>query len=255
MPQVVNVLGYGPVTFPDGMSREDIAEALKQLPPVATQQPPAPVLPVEPQTVGGKIMASPVGGALRGLRDVAEGTVQFVARGAEQLPGPLGMAFRAPRQKFEQGMTIGEQEYRQSRAGQFMPEEIDVGRLTGNIAGTLLPSTAAVRALKLAQTPVRAGAASGVVSGTMQPVQTGQQDMTAGDYWTQKAQQMGFGFGAGAAGGYLSDKMLNLLFGRGPTVAPAAGTTTAQAQTSATVTPTASVTGGQMTPGVVGADA
>jgi hypothetical protein len=255
MPQVVNVLGYGPVTFPDGMSKEDIAEALKQLPPVAAQQPPAPVLPVQPTTVGGKIMASPVGGALRGLRDVAEGTVQFVARGAEQLPGPLGMAFRAPRQQFEQGMTIGEQEYRQSRAGQFMPEEIDVGRMTGNIAGTLLPSTMAVKALKLAQAPVKAGAAGGVVSGAMQPVQTGQQDMTAGDYWTQKAQQMGFGLGAGAGGGYLSDKMLNLLLGRGPTVTPSAGATTAQAQTSATVTPTASVTGGQITPGVVGADA
>ena len=254
MPQVVNVLGYGPVTFPDGMSKEDIAEALKQLPPIAAQQPPAPVLPAQPTTVGGKIMASPVGGALRGLQDVAEGTVQFVARGAEQLPG-VGPFFRPARQQFEQGMTIGEKEYRQSRAGQFMPDEMDVGRMTGNIAGTLLPSTMAVKALKLAQAPVKAGAAGGVVSGAVQPVQTGQQDMTAGDYWTQKAQQMGFGLGAGAAGGYLSDKILNLLLGRGPTVAPTAGATTAQAQTSATVTPTASVTGGQITSGVVGADA
>jgi hypothetical protein len=254
MPQVVNVLGYGPVTFPDGMSKEDIAEALKQLPPIAAQQPPAPVLPAQPTTVGGKIMASPIGGALRGLQDVAEGTVQLVARGAEQLPG-VGPFFRPARQQFEQGMTIGEKEYRQSRAGQFMPDEMDVGRMTGNIAGTLLPSTMAVKALKLAQAPVKAGAAGGVVSGAMQPVQTGQQDMTAGDYWTQKAQQMGFGLGAGAAGGYLSDKMLNLLLGKGPTVTPSAGASTAQAQTSATVTPTASVTGGQITPGVVGADA
>jgi hypothetical protein len=74
--------------------------------------------------------------------------------------------FRPARQQFEQGMTVGEQEYRQSRAGQFMPEELDVSRMTGNIAGTLLPSTAAVRALKLAQAPVRAGAVGGVVSGT-----------------------------------------------------------------------------------------
>lgn len=32
MPQTVNVIGYGPVTFPDGMSKDDMAAALKQLP-------------------------------------------------------------------------------------------------------------------------------------------------------------------------------------------------------------------------------
>jgi hypothetical protein len=262
MPQVVNVLGYGPITFPDGMSKEEMAAALKKLPPQTTATP-APVLPVQPQTVGDKIMSSPVGGALRGLRDVAEGTVQLAGRGMEQLPG-VGPLFRPARQQFEQGMTAGEQSYRQSRAGQFMPEELDVGRMVGNVAGTLLPSTAAVRALKIAQSPVKAGAVSGVVSGAMQPVQTGatattptgQQptEMGAGDYFTQKAQQIGLSGLFGAGGGYASDKLLNLLLGRGPTIAQPASAATAQAQTSATVTPTATVTGGQITPGVVGAD-
>lgn len=32
MPQTVDVIGYGPVTFPDGMSKDDMAAALKQLP-------------------------------------------------------------------------------------------------------------------------------------------------------------------------------------------------------------------------------
>jgi hypothetical protein len=118
------------------------------------------------------------------------------------------------------------------------------------VASSLLPSTAAVKALNLAAAPVKAGAVGGAVSGALQPVTPG-----ATDFFSQKAQQIGAGGVLGAGGGYLSDKMLNLLLGRGPTVAPAAGTTTAQAQTSATVTPTASVTGGQMTPGVVGADA
>lgn len=268
MPQVVNVLGYGPITFPDGMSKEEIAAALKNLPPVSAAPAPAPV-PVKPQTVGEKIMSSPVGGALRGLQDVAEGTAQIAARGAEQLPGPLGLAFRPARQQFEQGMTVGEQAYRQSRAGQFMPDEMDVSRMAGNIAGTLLPSTAAVKAMKLMQAPVKAGAVTGMVSGAMQPVQTGatpqtlsglvtgQQpvDMSAGDYWTQKAEQIGTGGVLGAGGGYLSNKLLNLLLGRGPTVTQPAGATTTQAQTGATVTPTASVTGGQITPGAVGADA
>lgn len=262
MPQVVNVLGYGPITFPDGMSKEEITAALKKLPPVATS--PA---PVQPQTVAEKIVSSPVGGALRGLRDVAEGTVQLAGRGLERLPG-IGSIFTPARRQFEQSMTAGEQAYRQSRAGQFMPEELDVGRMIGNVAGTLLPSTAAVRALKLTQAPVKGGAVGGMVSGAMQPVQTGatpqtlsglvtgQQptEMSAGDYFTQKAEQIGVSGLFGAGGGYLSDKILNLLLGKGPTVTQPAGVTTAQAQTSATATPTATVTGGQITPGVVGAD-
>ena len=266
--RIVQVPNIGPVLFPDTMSDEQIIKAIQNLSGKSTSAVPAPVAPVIPKTVGEQIMSSPVGGALRGLRDVAEGTVQLAARGAEQLPG-VGPFFRPARQQFEQGMTAGEQAYRQSRAGQFMPEELDVGRMTGNVAGTLLPSTAAVRALKLAQAPIKAGAVGGAVSGAMQPVQTGATpqtlsgiildqrpvEMSAGDYFSQKAQQIGFGTGLGAVGGYASDKLLNLLLGRGPTVAPAAAASTAQAQTSATVTPTASVTGGQMTPGVVGADA
>jgi hypothetical protein len=264
MPQVVNVLGYGPITFPDGMSKDEIAAALRKLPP-PTQA--APIAPVAPKTVGEQIMSSPVGGALRGLRDVAEGTVQLAGRGLEQLPG-VGPLFAPARRQFEQSMTAGEQAYRQSRAGQFMPEELDVGRMTGNVAGTLLPSTAAVRALKLAQAPIKAGAVGGAVSGAMQPVQTGatpqtlsglvtgQQpvEMGAGDYFTQKAEQIGLGGVLGAGGGYLSDKILNILLGRGPTITQPAGATTAQTQTAATVTPTATVTGRQITPGVVGAD-
>jgi len=253
MPQVVNVLGYGPVTFPDGMSKEDIAEALKQLPPVAAQQPPAPALPAKPTTVGGKIMASPVGGALRGIMDIPEAGAQLLTRGLEAI-SPAGSSMEkfmaSERQRVEDINRQNEALYRQSRAGQFMPGEMDVGRVVGNVAGSLLPSTAAVKALNLAAAPVKAGAVGGAVSGALQPVTPG-----ATDFFSQKAQQIGLGTGAGAAGGYLSDKILNLLLGRGPTVTQAAQPTTAQAQTSATVTPTASVTGGQMTPGVVGADA
>ncbi len=80
MAQTVNVIGYGPITFPDGMSREQMAEALKKLPPLPGTA--APAVPAAPQTVMEKLSASPVGGVVRGLRDVAEGTAQFAARGA-----------------------------------------------------------------------------------------------------------------------------------------------------------------------------
>ena len=39
MPQVVNVIGYGPVTFPDGMSKEEMAMALRKLPPLPQAAP------------------------------------------------------------------------------------------------------------------------------------------------------------------------------------------------------------------------
>jgi len=41
MPQVVNVIGYGPVTFPDGMSKEEMAAALRKLPPIPQAAPEA----------------------------------------------------------------------------------------------------------------------------------------------------------------------------------------------------------------------
>lgn len=250
MPQVVNVLGYGPITFPDGMSKDEIAAALKKLPP-PTQA--APVSPVAPKTVSEQIMSSPVGGALRGLMDIPEAGAQLLTRGLEAVsPAGSGMEkfMQAERKRVENINRQNEMLYRQSRAGQFMPGEMDVGRVVGNVAGSLLPSTGAVKALNLAAAPVRAGAVGGAVSGALQPVTP-----EAPDFFTQKAEQIGVGGVLGAGGGYLSDKILNLLLGKGPTVTQSAGATTAQAQTAATVTPTATMTGGQITPGVVGADA
>jgi hypothetical protein len=248
--RVVQVPNIGPVLFPDTMSDEQIVKAIQNL---AGASAPAPVPPAQPTTVGGKLAASPVGGFVRGMMDIPEAGAQLLTRGLEAI-SPAGSSMekfmQSERQRVEDINRQNEALYRQSRAGQFMPEEMDVGRVVGNVAGSLLPSTAAVKALNLAAAPVKAGAVGGAVSGALQPVTPG-----ATDFFSQKAQQIGAGGVLGAGGGYLSDKMLNLLLGRGPTVAPAAGASTAQAQTSATVTPTASVTGGQMTPGVVGADA
>ena len=249
--RIVQVPNIGPVLFPDTMTDEQIIKAIQNLSGKSVAA--APAAPAQPTTVGGKLAASPVGGFVRGMMDIPEAGAQLLTRGLEAI-SPAGSSMekfmQSERQRVEEINRQNEMLYRQSRAGQFMPEEMDVGRVVGNVASSLLPSTAAVKALNLAAAPVKAGAVGGAVSGALQPVTPG-----ATDFFSQKAQQVGAGGVLGAGGGYLSDKMLNLLLGRGPTVAPAAGATTAQAQTSATVTPTASVTGGQMTPGVVGADA
>ena len=249
--RIVQVPNIGPVLFPDTMTDEQIIKAIQNLSGKSVAA--APAAPVQPTTVGGKLAASPVGGFVRGMMDIPEAGAQLLTRGLEAI-SPAGSSMekfmQSERQRVEEINRQNEMLYRQSRAGQFMPEEMDVGRVVGNVASSLLPSTAAVKALNLAAAPVKAGAVGGAVSGALQPVTPG-----ATDFFSQKAQQIGAGGVLGAGGGYLSDKILNLLLGRGPTVAPAAAATTAQAQTSATVTPTASVTGGQITPGVVGADA
>ena len=249
--RIVQVPNIGPVLFPDTMTDEQIIKAIQNLSGKSVAA--TPVAPAQPTTVGGKLAASPVGGFVRGMMDIPEAGAQLLTRGLEAI-SPAGSSMekfmQSERQRVEEINRQNEALYRQSRAGQFMPDEMDVGRVVGNVGASLLPSTAAVKALNLAAAPVKAGAVGGAVSGALQPVTPG-----ATDFFSQKAQQIGAGGVLGAGGGYLSDKILNLLLGRGPTVAPAAGATTAQAQTSATVTPTASVTGGQMTPGVVGADA
>lgn len=248
MPQVVNVLGYGPITFPDGMSKEEIAAALKKLPPPTVPTQP---INIQQKTVGEKIASSPVGGFIRGMMDIPEAGAQLMTRGLEAI-SPAGSSMekfmQSERQRVEEMNRQNELLYRQARAGQFMPEETDVGRLAGNIAASLVPSTRAVQALNLAASPVKAGAVGGAVSGALQPVAPG-----ATDFFTQKAEQIGAGGLTGAAGGYVFDKAGNIVFGqRG---APSVTTpSAAQAQATATATPTATVTGGQITPGVVGAD-
>ncbi len=73
MPQIVDVVGVGKVEFPDGMSKEDMASALSQLPQPQTAEPPKPATAYDrflnslrnPQTGGrgGVVGPALVGGA------------------------------------------------------------------------------------------------------------------------------------------------------------------------------------------------
>jgi hypothetical protein len=242
MVQKVTVPDIGVIEFPDSMSSQDIVKALQSM-----QGMPA---PRQPKTVTEKVLASPVGGVIRGLRDIPDAGAQMLTRGLEAV-APAGSSMekfmQAERKRVEDINREAERAYQQDwRMGQMKPNEFDVGRAVGGAVATAIPATTAVKALGLMTAPVRAGAVSGAIGGGLQPVLEPQDSFAE-----QKAMQVGLGGALGAGGGYLGDKITNLLFGRGaaPAVGGAGAPSSAQATVSAT--PTAQVTGGGINLGSV----
>lgn len=242
MVQKVTVPDIGVVEFPDSMSPQEIVKALQSMQGVP--------VPRQPKTVTEKVLASPVGGVIRGLRDIPDAGAQLLTRGLEAV-APAGSSMekfmQEERKRVEDINREAERAYQQDwRMGQMKPNEFDVGRAVGGALATAIPATTAVKALGLTTAPVRAGAVSGAVGGGLQPVLEPQDSFAE-----QKATQIGLGGALGAGGGYLGDKITNLLFGRG--AAPAVGGTGAPSSAQATVsaTPTAQVTGGGVNLGAV----
>lgn len=255
--KIVQIPNIGAVKFPDTMSDDDILKAIGTLlqdpatSALASAPAPAPA-PRQPKTVTEKVLASPVGGVIRGLRDIPDAGAQLLTRGLEAI-SPAGSSMekfmQAERKRVEDINREAERAYQQDwRMGQMRPDEFDVGRAIGGVAATAIPATTAVKALGLTTAPVRAGAVSGVIGGGLQPVLEPQDSFGA-----QKATQVGLSGLLGAGGGYLGDKITNLLFGRGaaPAVGGAGGGGTSSAQATVSATPTAQVTGGGVNLGAV----
>lgn len=273
--KIVEIPNIGPVAFPEGMSDAEIIKVIQSLQAQAPAAAPTPQ-PRAPESFGSKILNSPVGGVVRGLRDLPDAGAQLLTRGLEAVsPSGSGMEefFRAERRRVEDINRQAEADYQANwRQGQMRQGELDVGRIGGNIAGTLIPATRAVTALNAATAPVRAGAISGVVSSGLQPVatptsrdatlsdlvtDTRPQGMTNPEFFAQKVEQMGAGGAFGAGAGYAGNWLSNVLFGPkgAATAAPASGArNVASSEATATVTPTASVSGGGSTLGQVGPD-
>jgi len=255
--KIVDIPNIGQVAFPEGMTDADIIKAIQalQAPAAAPAAPKAKA----PESFESKILNSPVGGVIRGLRDIPDAGAQLLTRGLEAI-APAGSSLeqfaQAERKKVEDINRQAELDYQRNwRQGQMRQGEIDVGRVGGNIAGTLLPSTAAVRALGATTAPVRAGAITGAVGGALQPVPT-TPGMTTPEFFAQKVEQTGAGTVFGAGAGYLGDKLSNILFGARPAPMPIPGQQpgVGSAQVNVTTTPTATVTGGGSTLGAVGPD-
>jgi len=257
--KIVQIPNIGPVSFPESMTDEQIIKAIQslQVPAAAPITAPAPTGKA-PEYFGAKILNSPVGGVIRGLRDIPDAGAQLLTRGLEAI-SPAGSSLeqfaQAERKRVEDINRQAELDYQRNiRQGQMRQGEIDVGRVIGNIAGTLIPSTAAVRVLGATTAPVRAGAITGAVGGALQPVAT-TPGTTTPEFFAQKVEQTGAGTAFGAGAGYLGGKLSDILFGAKPPAMPMPGQPgIGGAQVNVTTTPTATVTGGGMTPGVVGPD-
>lgn len=168
--------------FPDGTSPDIIKQAMQK-----RYSPPQ-------EGVGGW-RDSPVGGFVRGLRDLPDAGAQLLTRGLEAVaPAGSGMEewARGERERVEAINKAAEQEYQQWRGGD---PGFDVGRIAGNVAATapvaaVMPGGAATSFMGR----VGAGFGQGAAAGALQPVQDG-------DFWTEKAKQVATGAGLGAAGG------------------------------------------------------
>ena len=253
--KIVQIPNIGPVAFPASMKDDEIIKAIQSL-----QAPAAAPVPQgkAPESFTQKLMDSPVGGVVRGLRDIPDAGAQLLTRGLEAI-APSGSSLeqfaRSERRRVEDIDRQAELDYQRNwRQGQMRQGEIDVGRVGGNIAGTLLPASAAVRVLGATAAPVRAGAITGAVGGLLQPVAT-TPGTTTPDFFAQKVEQTGAGAALGAGAGYLGDKLSNILFGAKPPSAPMPGQPgVSGAQVNVTTTPTATATGGGSTMGAVGPD-
>lgn len=183
MPQRIEVPGMGVVEFPDGMTDDQIAAAIKQNMPKSEKP--------SSFTMG---IADPIHGAAQLLTNLLP--ADLVERGNQLnnwLAEKTGMVAKLPAGGVDQQVREREQQYEQQRAAAG-EGGIDWARLAGNVVSpvNLGAASLAPRAASLAGR-MGAGAALGAASGAMTPVTSGD------DFATEKAKQVVGGGIGGAA--------------------------------------------------------
>lgn len=211
MPQIVEVVGYGPVQFPDGTTKAEMEEALRKLPPkkapepVAEQKAPADRnLFAEPDTVYDPVSGVPMG------YGIGQKT------GAALLSGAAGMLKPAAGAAQLMGITKPAEalERVSQTAQQIGGTPAEVADIAGQVASPI-PLKIGQAAMRVAPGAGRAleksalakGAASGAGYAALTPVTEPFAD--AGDFLKQKAEQMAVGAGAGAALGKGAQMLLS----------------------------------------------
>ena len=181
MPTYVQV-GKDVIEFPDGMSDEQIAQAISSTTPQAK---------------------APSSGFLMGLKDPITGAAQLLPRALAGItslggttPNPVSQFFSEEAKRVDEMARAEEQAYQAQRQAQG-DSGFDVSRLGGNILNpaSLLP---AARVAQLARargvSTVGQAAAGGAVGGAMQPA------VGEGTFGEQKAEQVAVGAVTGPIG-------------------------------------------------------
>lgn len=177
----------------------------------------------QPKTVTDRLKAGFAGSVVRGLRDIPDAGAQLLTRGFEAI-APEGTGLerfaRSERERVEAINTEAERDYIENFRRGNVPEGINFGRLTGNIAATLplAALTGPIGPGVATGTLAARGGVQGMAGGALQPVQT------PGDsFFGQKAQQIAVGGVGGAGGGVVAPKIASAVQGSGRATAPAGG--------------------------------
>lgn len=188
---------------PEGATREQVIAKIKERLQQTPQDAPQQIKPSSNRSLAARLLNSPIGGALRGLRDPIDAGAQMLTRGLESI-APAGSKFeqfmKSERQRVDNISNAAEKDYRQNWRGGEDPG-LDLGRVAGNIAGTL-PVAMAIPGAAATAIPARVGygAAVGGATAAMNPVNTNQDDFTE-----KKLEQVGIGAAFGAVSPFIAD--------------------------------------------------
>lgn len=214
MPQIVDVVGYGPVEFPDGMSKAEMEKALKLLPPKPTEQRPAAeapaAAPAQPQPAPSgpqrNVFASrqtqydPMTGVPLGLELPTQIGAATLAGAKGMLDPFAGLAqffgFNAPAKKLQEvGQVAKEIGGAPATGAEFVgqvasPLPVKGGAAAEKLVGALPGAGKSVVARMGAQ-----GAVQGALMPTVEP------ELDYGEMLSEKLKQAGTGAAFGAAAG------------------------------------------------------
>lgn len=213
MPQIVDVVGYGPVEFPDGMSKAEMEKALKLLPPKPAEPQPAARAPVaapaQPAPSGPQrnVFASretqydPMTGVPLGLELPTQIGAATLA-GAKGVLDPFAGAaqffgFNAPARKLQEvGQAAKEIGGAPATGAEFVGQMASPLPIKGGAVGEKLVGALPGAAGKSVM--ARMGA-QGAVQGALMPTTT--PDLDYGEMLSEKLKQAGTGAAFGAAAG------------------------------------------------------
>ena len=216
MPQIVDVIGYGKIEFPDGMSKTDMADALKKLPPKETTIKEPEKKKVEVSEADMKAKANPfaneetiydpVSGAPIGTGAPVGATLLSGATGVlKPMAGALQLlGINKPAQTLE-GISKTSKDIGGTPAS--------IAEFGGELASPLPLKAGALAGKLMSKTPLGKSVmattgAQGAIQGLLSPTET-TPDMSYTDVLSEKAKQAGLGAGLGALAGKGTQMLLS----------------------------------------------